>query len=83
MNVRVEKDHIAVVAIIARAAYHAELRFIESLLLPLLPACFLRPLLLAGLRLRRPTREKLPMKSPRTVVTSFANANLRRRGRFF
>lgn len=39
------EDHIAVtvVPIIARAAYHAELRFIESPLL--LPACFLCPLL--------------------------------------
>lgn len=35
------------------------------------------------LQLQRPTREKLSIKSPRTVVTSFANANLWRRGRFF
>jgi len=44
MNVRVE-IHIAitVLPITVHAAYHAELRFIESPLL--LPACFLRPLL--------------------------------------
>jgi len=46
MNVRVEISvHIAIAAlpITVHAAYHAELRFIESPLL--LPACFLHPLL--------------------------------------